>query len=54
MGQNHGLGFEKFTGTIQELTNEVKTLPKLDDRKLLLLKSLNHLTKASIETPQKG
>jgi predicted PurR-regulated permease PerM len=37
MGQNHGLGLEKVTGTIQELTIEVsKLLPaKLDERKLV-------------------
>lgn len=37
MGQNHGLGFEKITGTIQELTKEVYKLlpPKLDKRKLI-------------------
>ena len=37
MGQNHGLGLEKITVTIQELTKEVsKLLPsKLDERKLL-------------------
>src|SRR3990172_4834484 len=37
MGQNHGLGFEKITGTIQELTKEVYKLlpPKLDERKLV-------------------
>lgn len=37
MGQNHGLGFEKITDTIQELTLEVYKLlpPKLDERKLL-------------------
>jgi predicted PurR-regulated permease PerM len=37
MGQNHGLGLEKITGTIQELTKEVyKLLPaKLDERKLV-------------------
>lgn len=37
MGQNHGLEFEKITGTIQELTTEVYKLlpPKLDERKLI-------------------
>lgn len=37
MGQNHGLGLEGITGTIQELTQEVyKLLPaKLDERKLV-------------------
>src|ERR1051326_485424 len=37
MGQNNGLGFEKITGTIQELTNEVSKLlpPTLDKRKLI-------------------
>lgn len=37
MGQSHGLGLEKVTGTIQELTKEVyKLLPaKLDERKLI-------------------
>ena len=37
MGQNHGLGFEEITGTIQELTLEVYKLlpPKLDERKLV-------------------
>ncbi len=37
MGQNHGLDFEKITGTIQELTREVYKLlpPKLDERKLV-------------------
>src|ERR1044071_7092461 len=37
MGQNHGLGFEKITGTIQELTKEVYKLlpPRLDERKLV-------------------
>jgi predicted PurR-regulated permease PerM len=37
MGQNHGLGLEKITGTIQELTKEVSKLlpPKLDERKLV-------------------
>lgn len=37
MGQNDGLGFEKITGTIQELTKEVyKLIPaKLDERKLV-------------------
>jgi predicted PurR-regulated permease PerM len=37
MGQNQGLGLEKITGTIQELTKEVSKLlpPKLDQRKLV-------------------
>jgi predicted PurR-regulated permease PerM len=37
MGQNHGLGLEKITATVQELTQEVyKLLPtKLDERKLV-------------------
>lgn len=37
MGQNHGLGFEEITNTIQELTLEVYKLlpPKLDERKLI-------------------
>ena len=37
MGQNHGLGFEKITDTIQELTKEVYKLlpPKVDQRKLV-------------------
>ena len=37
MGQNHALGLQKITGTIQELTKEVyKLLPaKLDERKLV-------------------
>jgi predicted PurR-regulated permease PerM len=37
MGQNHDLGLEKITGTIQELTKEVSKLlpPKLDERKLV-------------------
>ena len=37
MGQHQGLGLEKITGTIQELTKEVSKLlpPKLDERKLV-------------------
>jgi predicted PurR-regulated permease PerM len=37
MGHGHGLGLERFTSTIQDLTNEVSKLlpPKLDKRKLI-------------------